>query len=214
MKAIELIRWALTLTDEGMARLVSDMRDEALTPATPGGNHTLWCVGHVCVIEGSIPRVLFGEDEDVLYVKGSGWDLETIEAAGFAPVKLDYVRRLAALPALSDPQMVNELATHTLRAGAPAALRAAVNRHELTYRVSVADPGLSPLASVFKVLGRDADGRVWIEKVVRSDSRRPLEINMSQHSRSRADLDFGSHDAIGPDLGRFVDPRAGIDDRR
>ena len=63
---------------------------------------------------------LFGDDEDVLYVKGSGWDLETIEAAGFAPVKLDYVRRLASLPALSDPQMVNELATHTLRAGAPA----------------------------------------------------------------------------------------------
>ena len=63
---------------------------------------------------------LFSEDEDVLYVKGSGWDLETIEAPGFAPVKLDYVRRLASLPALSDPQMVNELATHTLRAGAPA----------------------------------------------------------------------------------------------
>jgi len=65
-------------------------------------------------------RNLFGEDEDVLYVKGSGWDLETIEAAGFAPVKLDYVRRLASLPSLSDPQMVNELATHTLRSGAPA----------------------------------------------------------------------------------------------
>jgi rhamnose utilization protein RhaD (predicted bifunctional aldolase and dehydrogenase)/NAD(P)-dependent dehydrogenase (short-subunit alcohol dehydrogenase family) len=63
---------------------------------------------------------LFGEDEDILYVKGSGWDLETIEAAGFAPVKLDYVRRLASLPSLSDPQMVNELATHTLRSGAPA----------------------------------------------------------------------------------------------
>jgi len=63
---------------------------------------------------------LFGEDEDVLYVKGSGWDLETIEAAGFAPVKLDYVRRLASLPSLSDPQMVNELATQTLRSGAPA----------------------------------------------------------------------------------------------
>ncbi len=63
---------------------------------------------------------LFGEDEEVLYVKGSGWDLETIEPAGFTPVKLDYLRRLASLPALSDPQMVNELATHTLRAGAPA----------------------------------------------------------------------------------------------
>jgi rhamnose utilization protein RhaD (predicted bifunctional aldolase and dehydrogenase)/NAD(P)-dependent dehydrogenase (short-subunit alcohol dehydrogenase family) len=63
---------------------------------------------------------LFGEDHEVLYVKGSGWDLETIEAEGFAPVALDYVRRLASLDRLSDPQMVNELATHTLRAGAPA----------------------------------------------------------------------------------------------
>ena len=63
---------------------------------------------------------LFGDKEEILYVKGSGWDLETIEAPGFAPVKLDYVRRLASLTSLSDPQMVNELATHTLRAGAPA----------------------------------------------------------------------------------------------
>src|SRR6266513_1566300 len=62
---------------------------------------------------------LFGEDEDILYVKGSGWDLETIEAAGFTPVTLGYVRRLAALPSLPDPQMVNELNTHMLRAGAP-----------------------------------------------------------------------------------------------
>lgn len=63
---------------------------------------------------------LFGEDRAVLYVKGSGWDLESIEAAGFTPVDLDYVRRLADLPSLSDPQMVNELNTHSLRAGAPA----------------------------------------------------------------------------------------------
>ncbi len=63
---------------------------------------------------------LFGEEEEILHVKGSGWDLETIEAPGFAPVKLDYVRRLASLPRLSDPQMVSELATHTMRAGAPA----------------------------------------------------------------------------------------------
>jgi rhamnose utilization protein RhaD (predicted bifunctional aldolase and dehydrogenase)/NAD(P)-dependent dehydrogenase (short-subunit alcohol dehydrogenase family) len=62
---------------------------------------------------------LFGEEEDILYVKGSGWDLETIEAAGFTPVALGYVRRLAGLASLSDPQMVNELNTHTLRAGAP-----------------------------------------------------------------------------------------------
>ena len=63
---------------------------------------------------------LFREAQEVLYVKGSGWDLETIEPGGFTPVALDYARRLASLTSLSDPQMVGELATHTLRAGAPA----------------------------------------------------------------------------------------------
>ncbi|HEX2199382.1 MAG TPA: bifunctional aldolase/short-chain dehydrogenase [Burkholderiales bacterium] len=62
---------------------------------------------------------LFGDEEDVLYVKGSGWDLETIEPEGFTPVALAYVRKLASLPQLPDPQMVNELNTHMLRAGAP-----------------------------------------------------------------------------------------------
>jgi rhamnose utilization protein RhaD (predicted bifunctional aldolase and dehydrogenase)/NAD(P)-dependent dehydrogenase (short-subunit alcohol dehydrogenase family) len=63
---------------------------------------------------------LFGEEEDLLYVKGSGWDLETIEPAGFTPVPLDYMRRLSRLERLSDPQMVSELATHSMRPGAPA----------------------------------------------------------------------------------------------
>ena len=63
---------------------------------------------------------LFGEDENILYVKGSGWDLETIETAGFAPVRLEHLQRLAQLDALSDTQMVNQLATHMLSASAPA----------------------------------------------------------------------------------------------
>jgi rhamnose utilization protein RhaD (predicted bifunctional aldolase and dehydrogenase)/NAD(P)-dependent dehydrogenase (short-subunit alcohol dehydrogenase family) len=62
---------------------------------------------------------LFGEERDVLYVKGSGSDLETIEADGFAPLPLAYLQKLPRLPALSDAQMLNELNTHVLRAGAP-----------------------------------------------------------------------------------------------
>ncbi len=62
---------------------------------------------------------LFGEEEDVLYVKGSGWDLETIEAAGFAPVRLGPAVRLGSLARLSDPQMVNELRTSMTLASAP-----------------------------------------------------------------------------------------------
>jgi rhamnose utilization protein RhaD (predicted bifunctional aldolase and dehydrogenase)/NAD(P)-dependent dehydrogenase (short-subunit alcohol dehydrogenase family) len=49
---------------------------------------------------------LFGEPVDVLYVKGSGWDLATIEAAGFAPVRLDVLKRMAELDTLSDTDMV------------------------------------------------------------------------------------------------------------
>ena len=65
-------------------------------------------------------RNLVGGDEEILYVKGSGWDLEFIEAAGFSPVRMAHLLKLARLKALSDPQMVNELATHMTRAAAPA----------------------------------------------------------------------------------------------
>src|SRR5712692_4341673 len=54
-------------------------------------------------------RNIFGDEEDILYVKGSGWDLETIEAPGFAPLRLERVLRLATLERLSDPRMVQEL---------------------------------------------------------------------------------------------------------
>src|SRR5690349_6619448 len=63
---------------------------------------------------------ILGDEQDVLYVKGSGWDLETIEPAGFTPVDLAYMQRLSKLEKLSDPQMVSELATHALRPNAPA----------------------------------------------------------------------------------------------
>jgi rhamnose utilization protein RhaD (predicted bifunctional aldolase and dehydrogenase)/NAD(P)-dependent dehydrogenase (short-subunit alcohol dehydrogenase family) len=49
---------------------------------------------------------LFGRREPVLYVKGSGWDLATIEARGFAPVRLPVLQRMAELPLLSDGDMV------------------------------------------------------------------------------------------------------------
>ncbi|MDE0200128.1 MAG: bifunctional aldolase/short-chain dehydrogenase [Caldilineaceae bacterium] len=49
---------------------------------------------------------IFGDEEEVLYVKGSGWDLATIEAPGFAPVRLGALRRMATLEELSDSEMV------------------------------------------------------------------------------------------------------------
>ncbi len=49
---------------------------------------------------------LFGEREEILYVKGSGWDLATIEAPGFAPVKMEALLKMAELEIMSDLDMV------------------------------------------------------------------------------------------------------------
>ncbi len=51
-------------------------------------------------------RNIFGEEEEILYVKGSGWDLGSIEAPGFAPVKMEPLLKLAELNQLSDIEMV------------------------------------------------------------------------------------------------------------
>lgn len=61
----------------------------------------------------------WGEPVATLWVKGSGWDLATIEPPGFAPLRLEPVRRLAELAKLSDTEMVNQLRIHLLDASAP-----------------------------------------------------------------------------------------------
>jgi rhamnose utilization protein RhaD (predicted bifunctional aldolase and dehydrogenase)/NAD(P)-dependent dehydrogenase (short-subunit alcohol dehydrogenase family) len=48
-----------------------------------------------------------GASVDVLCVKGSGWDMGTIEAPGLPAVRLEPLRELVGLQALSDEDMVN-----------------------------------------------------------------------------------------------------------
>ena len=62
---------------------------------------------------------LVNQDEEILYVKGSGWDLEFIEEAGFSPVRMSHMLQLSKLDSLSDPQMVNELKTQLTDSSAP-----------------------------------------------------------------------------------------------
>ena len=50
----------------------------------------------------------FGEEEEILLVKGSGWNLGTIEGPGFAPVRMDALKKLAEMDDLSDSTIVRE----------------------------------------------------------------------------------------------------------
>ena len=52
---------------------------------------------------------LFGDPVDTLYVKGSGSDLASVTAAGFAPVRLDRLVALSQLDELSDSEMAQQL---------------------------------------------------------------------------------------------------------
>ncbi|MDP6487815.1 MAG: class II aldolase/adducin family protein, partial [SAR324 cluster bacterium] len=51
---------------------------------------------------------MFGEAEDILYVKGSGCDLATIDEDGFTPLLLKTLRKLAALENISDVEMIRQ----------------------------------------------------------------------------------------------------------
>ena len=62
---------------------------------------------------------LVGVEEEILNVKGSGWDLVSIERAGFSPVRMAHMLNLSKLESLSDPEMVNELKTQLTNATSP-----------------------------------------------------------------------------------------------
>lgn len=64
-------------------------------------------------------HTIVGDDVDALFVKGSGWNLGDIEPQGFPGVDLAYLRRLIAVPDLSDEAMVNGQRTHMFDASAP-----------------------------------------------------------------------------------------------
>ena len=61
----------------------------------------------------------FGRSTDVLYVKGSGWDLATIEPAGFSPVRLSVLLQMAQMETLSDTDLVREQRVALLNPSAP-----------------------------------------------------------------------------------------------
>src|SRR5919198_4653460 len=101
------------------ARFEGELGQRVYTSRLLGRDHNLVLHGGGNTSVKLTRRNLFGEDEQILYVKGSGWDLESIEAPGFAPLRLDRVQRLASLDRLSDVQMVQELRAASVDPSAP-----------------------------------------------------------------------------------------------
>lgn len=64
-------------------------------------------------------RLLTGESVEAIYVKGSGWNLDSIEPPGLPALDLAYLRKLRGLETLCDEDMVNELRAHMFDASGP-----------------------------------------------------------------------------------------------
>ncbi len=63
----------------------------------------------------------FGEPVSLCCVKGSGWDLATIEREGFSPVRMSALLKMAELPSMTDTDMVLQQRAAMTNPNAPAA---------------------------------------------------------------------------------------------
>jgi rhamnose utilization protein RhaD (predicted bifunctional aldolase and dehydrogenase)/NAD(P)-dependent dehydrogenase (short-subunit alcohol dehydrogenase family) len=62
---------------------------------------------------------ILGEAVAVMHIKGSGWDLATIEPAGHPAVRIEPLKALRGLGSMTDEAMVNELRLNLLDSSAP-----------------------------------------------------------------------------------------------
>jgi hypothetical protein len=117
MQTKEAIKFALTVSNGAVLSAIDKMSDAATTFPTPnGGCHPLWVLGHLTIVEGMIPAVLFGDKNPVAeWQKHFGENSEPVGNAGayppFAEVREKYVelreRNLKLLESLTEEDLDN-----------------------------------------------------------------------------------------------------------
>jgi uncharacterized damage-inducible protein DinB len=115
MQTKEAIQFALALSNGAVLSAIDKMSDAATTFPTPkGGCHPLWVLGHLTVVEGSIPEVLFGQKNPVaewqkMFGQGSEAVGNPSAYPSFAEVRAKYFelreRNLKLLDSLSDADL-------------------------------------------------------------------------------------------------------------
>src|ERR1700754_4572698 len=107
------------VTHYGTKGVSSDLALRVYTTRLLGGDPSLVLHGGGNTSVKTHASDVLGDDIEVLCVKGSGWDMGNIEPAGLPAVKLAPLRRLLALPELSDEDMVNYQRINLLDSSAP-----------------------------------------------------------------------------------------------
>jgi rhamnose utilization protein RhaD (predicted bifunctional aldolase and dehydrogenase)/NAD(P)-dependent dehydrogenase (short-subunit alcohol dehydrogenase family) len=103
----------------GKAGIEADLALRVYSTRLIGGERKLVLHGGGNTSLKAKARDLAGADVDALYVKGSGWDMASIEPAGFPAVRLDGLRALRARETLSDDDMARMQRAYLLDPLAP-----------------------------------------------------------------------------------------------
>ncbi|MFG0305127.1 MAG: bifunctional aldolase/short-chain dehydrogenase [Phycisphaerales bacterium JB040] len=105
--------------DADAAKCADDLGLRVYSSRLLGADESLVMHGGGNTSVKSAVRDFFGDQIEALLVKGSGWDLGTIERPGFTALRLAETQRLATLDELSDLDMTRELTRQKLDPGAP-----------------------------------------------------------------------------------------------
>ncbi len=115
MHTKETIQFALAGSDRSVLGAIDKMSDAPTTFPTPnGGCHPLWVLGHLTLVEGMIPEILFGEKNPVDdWQRYFGQNTEAVADAGvyppFATVREKYrelrARNMEILASLNEEDL-------------------------------------------------------------------------------------------------------------
>ena len=115
MHTKDAIQFALAASNRAVLGVIDEMSGAPTTFPTPnGGCHPLWVLGHLTLIEGSIPAVLFGEanaaaDWEQHFGQGSEPVANASAYPPFAEVRAKYLqlreRNLQLLDSLSESDL-------------------------------------------------------------------------------------------------------------
>lgn len=115
MHTKEAIKFALTLSNGALLSALDRMRDDPTRFPTPnGGCHPLWVLGHLTMIEGIIPAVLFGKENPISeWQKHFGENSQPVDNAdvypSFSEVRQKYLElrenNLKVLESLSEEDL-------------------------------------------------------------------------------------------------------------
>jgi rhamnose utilization protein RhaD (predicted bifunctional aldolase and dehydrogenase)/NAD(P)-dependent dehydrogenase (short-subunit alcohol dehydrogenase family) len=101
------------------AQFPGDLRQRVYSSRLLGGDPSLVLHGGGNTSVKILEKNIFGEEESILYVKGSGADLAKIDETGFSPCRMSHLVRLAGLGSLTDLRMAAELRGCMTRVSAP-----------------------------------------------------------------------------------------------